>query len=86
NDNISVLNNMENKIEIIDDKVDSLPEEKSQENSNKILMQDLEASLNVMLRSEISHSNLLNDEKLTSLKIWIKTLAKVIFILTYRYI
>ncbi|CAF0737484.1 unnamed protein product [Brachionus calyciflorus] len=76
NDNISVLNNMENKIQIIDDKVDDIADEKSQENSNKISMLDLEASLNVMLRSEISHSNLLNGEKLASLKIWIKTLAK----------
>jgi hypothetical protein len=41
-------------------------------------MQDLESSLNVMIRSEIPHSKLINGEKLDALKEWMRILANVI--------
>ena len=40
-------------------------------------MQDLESGLNLMLRSDISHSKMISGEKFDALKEWIRILAKV---------
>lgn len=69
-----------NKIEKKDEpksKDEIINEDKPIHDLNKIYMLDLESSLNVMLRSEISHSQTFDEEKLTVLKQWVKTLAKV---------
>ena len=44
-------------------------------------MQDLESSLNVMIRSEIPRSKLINGEKLDALKEWIRVLSAVIYLM-----
>ena len=48
--------------------------------NDQISMQDLESSLNVMIRSEIPHMKLISDEKLSALKEWTRILAKVSFL------
>lgn len=44
---------------------------------NRVYMQDLESSLNVMLRSEIGHHKAIDGEALVALKEWLRILNKV---------
>ena len=45
--------------------------------NDQITMQDLESSLNVMIRSEIPHAKLISGDKLVALREWMRILAKV---------
>lgn len=44
---------------------------------NRVYMQDLESSLNVMLRSEIGHHKAIDGEALVALREWMRVLNKV---------
>ena len=52
---------------------------------DKVYMQDLEAGLNLLIRSDIAHSKLISGKKLAALREWINLLANVNYRYCYTY-